>query len=79
MRWKRILIISLAAVAIVLSLYAVSLGFAGIHTMQTTETDRAQQYEHGPRQDRSATDHGSSFTIWNGQELWRMRLPPAPH
>lgn len=43
MRWKRILIISLvAAAALALSLYAVSLAHASIRTMQTTESDRAE-------------------------------------
>ena len=42
MRWKRIVIVSLAAVALALSVYAVSLAQAGIRTMQTIETDRAE-------------------------------------
>ena len=42
MRWKRIVIVSLAAVALALSVYAVSLAQAGIPTMQTIETDRAE-------------------------------------
>ncbi len=41
MRWKRILIIGLAAAALALSLYAVSLAQAGIRTFQTSESDRA--------------------------------------
>ena len=41
MRWKRILIIGLAAAALALSLYAVWQAQAGIRTIQTSETDRA--------------------------------------
>jgi hypothetical protein len=41
MRWKRILILGLAAVALALSLYAVSLAQAGIRALQTSETNRA--------------------------------------
>jgi hypothetical protein len=43
MRWKRILIIAAAAAALALSLYAISLAHAGIHTMQTIEADRAER------------------------------------
>jgi hypothetical protein len=41
MRWKRILIIGLAAAALALSLYAVSVAQAGIRRIQTSETNRA--------------------------------------
>jgi hypothetical protein len=41
MRWKRIFIIGVAAVALALSLYAVSLAQAGIRTLQTSESDCA--------------------------------------
>jgi hypothetical protein len=41
MRWKRILIVGLAAAALALSLYVVSLAQAGIRTIQTSETNRA--------------------------------------
>jgi hypothetical protein len=44
MRWKRILIVGLAAAALALSLYAVSLAQAGIRTLQTNENDRAALY-----------------------------------
>jgi hypothetical protein len=45
MRWKRILIVAVAAVALALSLYAISLAHAGIRTMQTIESDRAERPE----------------------------------
>ena len=41
MRWKRMLIIAVAAAALALSLYAVSLARPGIRTFQTSESDRA--------------------------------------
>jgi hypothetical protein len=41
MRWKRIIIISLAAAALALSLYAVSLAHAGIYTNANDPNDRA--------------------------------------
>jgi hypothetical protein len=41
MRWKRILIIGMAAAALALSLYAVSLAQAGIRTFQISKGDRA--------------------------------------
>jgi hypothetical protein len=43
MKWKRVLLIGFAAAILALTLYAVSLARAGIRTMQTTETDRAEQ------------------------------------
>jgi hypothetical protein len=45
MKWKRVLLIGFAAAVLALTLYAVSLARAGIQTMQTTETDRAEQQE----------------------------------
>jgi hypothetical protein len=41
MSWKRILFIGLAAAALALSLYAVSLAQAGIRRIQTSETNCA--------------------------------------
>jgi hypothetical protein len=43
MKWKRFLLIGFAAAVLALTLYAVSLARAGTRTMQTTETDRAEQ------------------------------------
>ena len=43
MNWKRVLIVSFVAAALALSLYAASFAIAGIRTMQTSETDRAER------------------------------------
>jgi hypothetical protein len=43
MKWKRFLLIGFAAAVLALTLYAVSLARAGTRTMQTTETDLAEQ------------------------------------
>jgi hypothetical protein len=40
MRWKRILTVGLAAAALALSLYVLSLAQAGFRTTQTSDTDR---------------------------------------
>jgi uncharacterized membrane protein len=45
MRWKRILLVAVAAVALALSLYAISLAHSGIRMIQTSETDRAERRE----------------------------------
>jgi len=45
MRWKRILLVAVAAVALALSLYAISLSHSGIRMIQTIETDRAERRE----------------------------------